>query len=189
MCEFCTYSYRSYIRHCVLVGDREKVTQHLQGVIEHGHEFVIYRTFEHVRKDACLAIHCLLVQIERRFARDDEAARPHPKVWVHQMDGGSENSNKTFYALCALMVSVGIFDKVLVTKIITGHGHLDVDHKFGIISRASHTKKLYTPQVLLICLYYTSVNLTCHTVYIYIYIYIHIYIGILGRVRESSQER
>ena len=117
------------------------------GVIEHGQEVVIYRTFENVRKDSCLAIHCLLLQIERRLTRDLQMNRPAPEVFYLQMDGGMENSNKTTLAISALLVVMGVFKTVVVTRIMRGHGHLDPDRKFGIISRASHSKTLYTPQV------------------------------------------
>ena len=39
------------------IGDIPQFGQHLQGVIEHGQEFIIYRS---VRKDSSLAIHCML---------------------------------------------------------------------------------------------------------------------------------
>lgn len=73
--------------------------------------------------------------------------RPAPEVFYLQMDGGMENSNKTTLAISALLVVMGIFKTVVVTRIMRGHGHLDPDRKFGIISRASHSKTLYTPQV------------------------------------------
>jgi hypothetical protein len=66
------------------------------------------------------------------------------------MDGGMENANKTTLAICALLVAVKVFKTVIVTRIMRGHGHLDPDRKFGIISRASHSKTLNTPQVLII---------------------------------------
>ncbi len=75
--------------------------------------------------------------------------RPTPEVFYLQMDGGMENANKTTLALCALLVVMGVFKTVVVTRIMRGHGHLDPDRKFGIISRASHSKTIYTPQVII----------------------------------------
>jgi hypothetical protein len=54
------------------IGDIPQFGQHLQGVNEHGQEFIIYRSFDNVRKDSSLAIHCMLSQIERRLRRDIE---------------------------------------------------------------------------------------------------------------------
>jgi hypothetical protein len=88
----------------------------------------------------------MLLQIERRLTRDKQLNRPSPDVFYLQMDGGMENANKTTFAVCALLV-VLIFKTVVVTRIMRGHGHLDPDRKFGIISRAGHSKTIYTPQV------------------------------------------
>ena len=121
----------------------------LLGVIEHGEEIVIYRSYENVRKDACLAIHCMLLQIERRKIRDQQINRPSPEVFLLQMDGGMENNNKTTLALCALLVALKVFKTVVVSRIMRGHGHLDPDQKFGIISRAGHAKTIDTPQVII----------------------------------------
>ena len=107
----------------------------------------MYRTFENVRKDSCLAIHCMLLQIERRLTRDKQFSRPSPDVFYLQMDGGMEFANKTTLATCALLVVMKVFKTVVVTRIMRGHGHLDPDRKFGIISRAGHSKTIYTPQV------------------------------------------
>jgi hypothetical protein len=63
------------------------------------------------------------------------------------MDGGMENANKTTLAVCALLVVMKVFKTVVVTRIQRGHGHLDPDRKFGIISRAGQSKTIYTPQV------------------------------------------
>jgi hypothetical protein len=43
------------------------ITQHLQGVLEHGREMTIYRTFNNVASDSNLAIHCFLLQLEARI--------------------------------------------------------------------------------------------------------------------------
>lgn len=45
----------------------EHLHQHIQGVLEHGREFVVYRSFNNVRHGANLAIHCLLLQLENRM--------------------------------------------------------------------------------------------------------------------------
>ena len=73
-----------------------------------------------------------------------------------QMDGGMENANKTTLATCALLVVMKVFKTVVVTRIMRGHGHLDPDRKFGIISRAGHSKTIYTPQVIFIITYRRS---------------------------------
>lgn len=44
--------------------------QHIQGVLDHGHEFVVYRSFSNVKHDANLAVHCLLLQLEAQIQRN-----------------------------------------------------------------------------------------------------------------------
>ena len=101
--------------------------QYILGVIEHGQEFVVYRIYENDHKDSCLAIHYMLLQIERRLRRDKQLNRPSPDVFYLQMDGGMENANKTTFAVCALLVVLKVFKTVVVTRIMRGHGHLDPD--------------------------------------------------------------
>ena len=129
------------------IGDLPQCGQHLQGVIEHGQEFVIYRSYDNVRKDQCLAMHCLLLQIERRIRRDAELNRPFPQTHYFQIDGGPENANKSTLALMALLVVSGVFQQVILSRIPRGHGHLDNDSKYGVVSRGSKKRPINTPQV------------------------------------------
>ena len=129
------------------LGDLPQCGQHLQGVIEHGQKFVIYRSFDNVRKDSALAIHCMLSQIERRMQRDMDLRRRFPDTFYMQMDGGSENYNKTTLAILSLLVACGIFKTVIVSRMSRGHGHLDNDQKYGVVTRTTRKKLINTPQV------------------------------------------
>ncbi len=130
------------------IGDIPQFGQHLKGVIEHGHqEFVIYRSFDNVRKDSALAINCMLSQIERRMVRDKELKRRSPDTFYMQMDGGSENYNKTTLAFLALLVACGVFRTIIVCRMSRGHGHLDNDQKYGVVTRTTRKKFINTPQV------------------------------------------
>ena len=46
---------------------KRPLKQSIEGVLEHGKEFVLYRTFHNVKKGANLAVHCLSLQIEKRL--------------------------------------------------------------------------------------------------------------------------
>ena len=59
---------------------------HLQCVIEHGQEIVMYRTFENIRQDSNLAIHSFLMQLERRLSRMKTGSFPY--TLYLQYDGG-----------------------------------------------------------------------------------------------------
>lgn len=78
------------------------ISMHLQCIIEHGQEVVIYRTFENVRQDTNLAIHCFLSQLERRRNR----LKKLPEILYLQYDGGSENANKVgfFYIIILFII-------------------------------------------------------------------------------------
>ena len=129
------------------IGDIPQFGQHLQGVIEHGQEFVIYRSFDNVRKDSALAIHSMLSQIERRVERDMLLKRRFPDTFYMQMEGGSENYNKTTLAIISLLVACGVFRTVIVCRMSRGHGHLDNDQKYGVVARTTRKKLINTPQV------------------------------------------
>jgi len=57
--------------------------QHIQGVLEHGEEFVMYRSFNNVRHDTNLAIHCLLMQLEQRMTRSKDGITAKKKANVY----------------------------------------------------------------------------------------------------------
>ena len=46
--------------------------QHIQGILEHGKEFVMYRTLGNVRNDTNSAIHSILLQLEERVKRSKD---------------------------------------------------------------------------------------------------------------------
>jgi hypothetical protein len=126
--------------------------QHLQGVLEHHKIFVstilpnlhrliscflfvevIYRTFHNLRNDSQVAIHVLLLQLERFYNRH----QCFPKIFYHQIDGGPENANQYMLAICELLVALGIVEKVVLTRLPVGHTHEDIDARYF-----SHTRGL-----------------------------------------------
>ena len=78
--------------------------------------------------------------------RDKELKRHFPDTFYMQMDGGSENYNKTTLAILALLVACGVFRTVIVCRMSRGHGHLDNDQN---VTRTTRKKLINTPQVSL----------------------------------------
>lgn len=116
--------------------------QHLQGIIDGGSEFVVYRTFHNVEGGSNLAIHCLLMQLERK---QKNGALP-PTVYI-QVDGGSENANKCTLAMCELLVARRLCTKVVLTRLPVGHTHENIDGKFALIWVEARNSSILTPQV------------------------------------------
>ena len=72
---------------------------------------MLYRTFHNVKLNANHQIYTLLYQLERLYTRNGD--KLPPVVYV-QIDGGSENVNKTVLAMLSLLVAkrVGEFKRL-----------------------------------------------------------------------------
>jgi hypothetical protein len=64
-----------------------KLPQHLQGVMAHGELINIFRTFHNVKNGSNLAIHTLLLSLEKLM----EKHKCFIEKNYYQIDGGSEN--------------------------------------------------------------------------------------------------
>ena len=117
------------------------VKQHLQGVYMHGDNMTIYRTFANVGGGANLAIHTWLLSLEN-LSRCRSGRLP--KVLYHQIDGGPENANVEFLAVCHLLVACGIFEKIVLTRLPVGHTHEDIDALFALIWKRLRDEHIYT---------------------------------------------
>jgi hypothetical protein len=120
----------------------EPLDQHLQGILEHGQGFTMYRTFNNLANDANLNIHCLLMHLESRIKRF--GCLP-PTIYI-QVDGGSENANKYMLAICELLVSRRLTKEIFFTRLPVGHTHEDIDAKFGMLWKKLRTSHVLTPQ-------------------------------------------
>ena len=103
------------------------LAMHLQGVIEHGQTFTMYRTYENLRGGCNLAIHCILRQLEKRI---EYYGHLPPTIYI-QIDGGSENTNQYVLALCEFIVARRLTSRIFLTRLPVGHTHEDIDARFG----------------------------------------------------------
>lgn len=108
------------------------IKQHLQGVLMHGHNMTVYRTYSNIGGGANLAIHTWLLSLEAYYQSHDDRL---PPVLYHQIDGGPENANVEFYGIAALLVASGLTDRVVLTRLPVGHTHEDIDGCFALIWR------------------------------------------------------
>ena len=102
--------------------------QHLQGVLVHGRQFNMFRTFHTVRNTSDSQIHTLLLTLEGIYKENGDTL---PDQIFIQIDGGCENTDKNVLAICELLVIMRVTQCVLLTRLMVGHTHIDVDGFFG----------------------------------------------------------
>jgi hypothetical protein len=120
--------------HCVLpwlknMSSVKTLSQHIQGVIVHGIKTIFYRTFHNIQNNANLQIHTILLTLENILHEKGKL----PDTFFYQIDGGSENTAKAVIFLCELLVAKRVVKKVVLTRLMVGHTHADIDADFGRI--------------------------------------------------------
>lgn len=119
--------------------------QHIVGIIEHGQEFVVYRTFDHMKGASVnFILHCISCQLERRINRRGKL----PPTLFIQIDGGPDMMCSEMLAFCNLIVAnfekTGV-RKVVLTRLLVGHTHEDIDARFGNIWVATRDQSILSP--------------------------------------------
>ena len=104
--------------HCCLPYCANKVTpntvmkQKIMGAKQHGFAKSFYRTFPHIPSGTNVAVEVLLHEIEKRMKYCVKNNKPFPLILYLQIDGGPENTSKTFYAVLDQLVKNGVFKKI-----------------------------------------------------------------------------
>jgi hypothetical protein len=108
------------------------VTTELIGLAHHGpvDEFELH----FVRADAWKKNTDMVVSVLhahlRRYLLDD--SRPHARVLFVQLDNTTtENKNHMLLAFLSLLVELGYFERIIVSFLVVGHTHEDIDRFFG----------------------------------------------------------
>ena len=134
--------------HCQLphLGNQDTWTelfpQHLQGMLMHGRGMRMYRTFHTVNNCSSLQLHSFLLMLEEIKKNKGRI----PDTIYYQIDGGSENTAKCVIAMCELLVARRLTKKIVLTQLLVGHTHEDIDSKFGVLWRYIRKKHIHTPQ-------------------------------------------
>ena len=135
--------------HCLLpyFGNQMSVNnnykQHIQGIINHGRNLTLYRTFNNIYNGANLSIHCWLLSLEEIYKSNNDKL---PDTIFCQIDGGSENANWVVKGICELLVARGLTKQVIMTRLPPGHTHEDIDAVFGTIWEHLKGRTIYSPQ-------------------------------------------
>ena len=69
-----------------------------------------------------------------------------PDTIYYQIDGGSENTAKCVIAMCELLVARRLTKKIVLTRLLVGHTHEDIDSKFGVLWKHIRSKHVHSPQ-------------------------------------------
>ena len=108
---------------------KKKLPQKIQSVLNHGREYIAFRIFHNVAAGGNMAIHCLLLALERIYKEEGRI----PDNFDCQIDGGSENANNLWIAILELLVALDITKRICLTRLLVGHTHEDVDGIHGNI--------------------------------------------------------
>jgi hypothetical protein len=87
-------------------------------------------------------IHSVLTGIEAVWLKN---SRTLPPVLFLQIDGAGDNVSKDTFAMCQLLVARGLFQKVVLSRLLVGHTHEDIDAMFGMIWTAFREAHIHTP--------------------------------------------
>jgi hypothetical protein len=111
------------------------------GVITHGSNKLpdrahqksmrLFRTWATVKKTQNLIVHCFLRSLEEWIVNHKGK---NPSLIYLQVDGGSENANRTLLCHLQHCVTLKLCNKIVYTRLPTGHGHIqDIDGGFGLV--------------------------------------------------------
>lgn len=138
--------------HCILPYCANKVTknniikQKIVGAKQHGFRKSFYRTFPHISGGTNVAIEVLCHEIYKRMKYCKDSNIIMPNVLYLQIDGGPENTSKTFYGMLTKLVRSDVFKKIEVTRLPVGHTHEDIDALFGTLWRSYRNTTVLTPK-------------------------------------------
>jgi hypothetical protein len=118
------------------------IKQHLQGILMHGRNMRVYRSFSNVSINANYCVHTWLLSLEEIY----KAKGKLTSTLFHQIDGGSENANVLFLVICFLLVAKGLCTKVVLTRLLPGHTHEDIDALFALIWNMLKDEYILTPE-------------------------------------------
>ena len=69
-----------------------------------------------------------------------------PDTVYYQIDGGSENTAKAVILICELIIIKGLCKKIVLTRLMVGHTHCDIDGVFGRLWKHVRNEPILTPE-------------------------------------------
>ena len=120
--------------------------QSLQTVLVHGRGIFQFSTRPHVNGGSGVnfTIECLMRTFDKLQLQTPE--KPLPKKLYLQMDNCSgANKNRFMFAFSHLLISRGVFEEVVLSFLMVGHTHEDIDQLFSVISYHLRKHHLISP--------------------------------------------
>jgi hypothetical protein len=102
----------------------------------------IYRSFNNLKITGNFCLHTWLLALEEQYIAN---GRTNFGTLFHQIDGGSENANIITLVICFMLVLKGIALKVVLTRLLPGHTHEDIDALFALIWNLLRDKHCLSP--------------------------------------------
>ena len=90
--------------------------------------------------NANFCVHTWLLSLEEQFKKGKL-----PPTLYHQIDGGSKNANVLYLVICFMLVAKGLCLKVVLTRLLPGHTHEDIDALFALIWNMVKDEIILTP--------------------------------------------
>lgn len=67
-----------------------------------------------------------------------------PPNLFYQIDGGSENIAKSVLYMCEFLIAKRVFRKIVLSRLMVGHTHCDIDAVFGRLWLPLRVSDLFT---------------------------------------------
>jgi hypothetical protein len=120
------------------MSDAEQIVYHTVGVIAHGFGYFLYVAQPWLPSNANFTVECfhrtLLYMTEvLQDPNDDRITVPPDEIFI-QVDGASDNKATVMFCYCCYLVKLGFSDLVVVSFLLVGHTHFDVDQRFAPIT-------------------------------------------------------
>lgn len=100
----------------------------------------LFRTWSTIKKTQNIIAHCFLRALQDWI---NNHGGMYPRIIYLQVDGGCENANHTFLCNLQHCVHLNMADKIVYTRLPSGHGHLqDIDGGFGVVKSILRNKNM-----------------------------------------------
>ena len=128
--------------------DTAVLSQAMQSVLVHGRGVWNFVSQPHINAGGGgvnYTIECLQRVLDSLQAEHPDT--PLPRTLYLQLDNCSgSNKNKYMLAYASSLVEMGVFDEVVLSFLMVGHTHEDVDQLFSVISKAVKSRDVVTPE-------------------------------------------